>query len=318
MEEDHDPLRHNESRINRAHDQATSLFGPAPIVYEMPDADPLDLPFVHEPFFIGGGVHFDIYAFNVKYAAEAQRHSLEIHQPIVKNYCLRVPREHLSYEKKRMLVDDEVEWHKRLQKVKVWYERELRGIKGIPKLMDFYCNDDNFMESPFIALEWAEGKQLVWTDAKPERLHDRKKVLEQVADITIAMLRVNEIDKYYAAYNWMEERIEAAIEEANPSSPARESSRESTPTGLSPDSAHSVRNATSRMRIIDATMTRAESMAEKQQELLRKYYLDHLDDAPFVLCHGEIDTSNLIVDDNYNVTLINFSAANLTDRKSVV
>lgn len=66
---------------------------------------------------------------------------------------------------------------------------EKNAITGIPKLKTFSATFNNLARFPYIAVEWAEGTQLQWTETWPN-VPQRDKVIQSVAHTVISLLKI--------------------------------------------------------------------------------------------------------------------------------
>lgn len=68
----------------------------------------------------------------------------------------------------------------------------MHQINRFQKLLGFGPTQDSVVRVPFVLLEWAHGRPLVWTDALPSNLFDRERIIFAVANTTMDLLRVQE------------------------------------------------------------------------------------------------------------------------------
>lgn len=94
--------------------------------------------------------------------------------------CFRLPRVptgiHVSH-----LLSREVEIRQRI---------ESANVHPFQKLIAFDTSFDNALQSPYMILEWTDGMPLCWSHGFPQE-HHRKKVLRDVANTSLDLLRVS-------------------------------------------------------------------------------------------------------------------------------
>ena len=123
---------------------------------------------------------------------------------------------------------------------------------------------------PYILLDWIEGQTLEdWSSDSPSG-PQRRKVLAQLARITVDLLRyTSEVEGSGSTLAWMRRRVNAKLK-----------------------------------RILTGDLTSFDpvdcliyaAMAEK------RYLVGHLDGLPFPLMHADLSKLNIIVDNEYNIT----------------
>ncbi|KAK4150671.1 hypothetical protein C8A00DRAFT_36730 [Chaetomidium leptoderma] len=119
---------------------------------------------------------------------------------------------------------------------------------------------ENSIKAPYLALGWADGSPLKWSDAYPAT-DDRKSVIRAVANASLDLLRIQQPGE--TALEWITYKIDRKI--------ARAESNE-------------LRGGT----FIEC---------KDQKQLIPKYWMPDLDNAPHVLVHGDISGNNIIVGD---------------------
>lgn len=145
---------------------------------------------------------------------------------------------------------------------------------------------DSRERAPYIALGWADGDPMNWTDSKPASEDERRKIIRAVANASLDLLQIQEPGKSLSL----------------------------APIFLSQPSNATAGNTASEWITskIDRRIARAQDSGDfysgtiagcqRQKELLPEYWIPELDRAPHVLVHGDLSASNIIVDENHNVT----------------
>lgn len=64
------------------------------------------------------------------------------------------------------------------------------NVRPFQRLITFDTSYDNALRSPYMILDWADGKPLSWTDSSPCERDCRNKVLQEVANAVLDMLSV--------------------------------------------------------------------------------------------------------------------------------
>jgi len=64
------------------------------------------------------------------------------------------------------------------------------NVRPFQQLITFDISYDNALRSPYMILDWADGKPLSWTDSSPCERDCRNKVLQKVANAALDMLSV--------------------------------------------------------------------------------------------------------------------------------
>ncbi|KAM5446987.1 hypothetical protein MaudCBS49596_006167 [Microsporum audouinii] len=144
---------------------------------------------------------------------------------------------------------------------------EKNAITGIPKLKTFSATFNNLARFPYIAVEWAEGTQLQWTETWPN-VPQRDKVIQSVAHTVISLLKIQ--NKEHTATSYITTLINRKIKRAQEG------------------------------KLPGAT----EKECLDQQNLISEYLIPDLDQSPCVLVHGDLSTENIIIDLDFNVKAI--------------
>ncbi|KAK4132535.1 hypothetical protein BT67DRAFT_443733 [Trichocladium antarcticum] len=116
----------------------------------------------------------------------------------------------------------------------------------------------NLINAPYLALGWADGSPLKWSDAYPTT-DDRRSIMQAVANASLDLLRIQRPGE--TALEWITYKIDRKI--------ARAQSNE----------------------LHGGTVTECED----QKQLIPKYWMPDLNNAPHVLVHGDISGNNIIV-----------------------
>ena len=95
--------------------------------------------------------------------------------------AVRIPRLEASYAAR--VVEIEV-----LHRLAIEYE----GIDRVQSMIDYSTSCENPIKTPFIALKWADGTHLQWTDSEPADERDRNKVIHAIAQISMDLLIVRQ------------------------------------------------------------------------------------------------------------------------------
>lgn len=256
-------------------------------------------------FFIGGGGQCDVYGFFVAEgtiaAANMTRigatlgtgvetkpvYSLEFDTPPrTEKICLRIPRASLSTRQKETLIREEAQWRGMMASV---------GIKdGVQLEIKHDLTSNNALGSPYIALQWAEGKPLKWNDSTPARQEDREKVIRQVVEMQMAMLPI--CHKGESATKYMEGLIIKQI--ARITEPSLNSDKRPVRQSIQKEVDQHIK------AIMTLYAGSPYAMHQVQATLLKKHIIPELDNEPHVLVHGDLGEGNIIVDENHNITLI--------------
>jgi len=69
---------------------------------------------------------------------------------------------------------------------------EHEEIGRVQRMIGYSTSCENPVKAPFIALKWADGAHLQWTDSKPADEKDRRKVIHAIAQISMDMLTVRQ------------------------------------------------------------------------------------------------------------------------------
>lgn len=156
------------------------------------------------------------------------------------------------------------------------------GLSLFQPLLAFSDTTENSLGAPFLALGWAEGNPLCWSDTQPAAEDERRGVLRSVANASLDLLCINENSRRPlllnglflirrvggTALDWIESKIRRKITRAQ--------------EGCLPGG------------------TVAE--CKRQMELIKSYWVPELDTAPHVLVHGDLSGNNVIVD-GYHCTV---------------
>lgn len=153
------------------------------------------------------------------------------------------------------------------------------GLRLFQPLLAFSTTTENPLCAPFLALGWAEGKPLCWSDTQPAAEDERRRVLRSIANASLDLISIHERSKLplsrfglflirrieETALDWIESKIHRKITRAQAGS---------LPGG-----------------------TVAE--CKRQMELTKSYWIPELDTAPHVLVHGDLSGNNIIVDGDH-------------------
>ena len=256
------------------------------------------------PFFIGGGGQCDVYGFTVPAGTileppkpGARRVSFldvkteaENAQPQAK-ICLRIPRDYVLPDDAAHMIRLEVAWRTKIKEA---------GLGGLQRMIHHDLTSDNAINSPYIALEWADGKQLKWHDTMPQKQEDREKVIKQVVELTMGFLRISE--EGISARAYMQNLVDVQINRiVNPGT-------DQTAQRLHTKAQQSMLHFST--KILSLTPSAAQ-MLDTHSRLLDKHIIPELDTAPHVLIHGDLGEGNIIIDNDHNVTLIDLGFMHL-------
>ncbi|KAK4038465.1 hypothetical protein C8A01DRAFT_17461 [Parachaetomium inaequale] len=162
--------------------------------------------------------------------------------------CLRTPRNRTGCHV-ALVLEREAEVRRRIDAAR---------IPLFQPLIAYDPTTENSIKAPYLALGWADGSPLKWSDAYPAT-NDRKSVIQAVANANLDLLRVQQPGE--TALEWITYKIDRKI--------ARAKSNE----------------------LPGGTVTQCED----QKQLIPKYWMPDLDHAPHVLVHGDISGNNIIV-----------------------
>ncbi|KAK4189872.1 hypothetical protein QBC35DRAFT_379302 [Podospora australis] len=198
---------------------------------------------------MGGPCHFilntDISPFR---GGEYIVYALEDEEAKSRRLCLRIPRNragcHIA-----PVIEHEAEVRRQINAARIDLFRPL---------IAYDPPTENLIRAPYLALCWADGSPLKWSDAYPAT-NDRRSIIRAVANASLDLLRVQRPGE--TALEWITYKIDRKI--------ARAKSNE--PRG--------------------GTVTECED----QKQLIPKYWMPELDNAPHVLVHGDIAGNNIIV-----------------------
>ncbi|KAH6621341.1 hypothetical protein B0J18DRAFT_224216 [Chaetomium sp. MPI-SDFR-AT-0129] len=213
----------------------------------MEDLDPTAIRTLVENL-IGGPCHF-IHDTNrtpfrgghcAVYALEDEEHSRRL--------CLRIPHNRTCCHTALHLEDG----------ARIRRHIDAAGIDLFQPLITYDHTTENLIKAPYLALGWADGKPLRWSDAFPAT-EDRKSVIRAVANVSLDLLRVQQPGK--TALEWITSKIDRKITRAR---------------------SNKLRGGTV-------------AECEDQKQLIPKYWMPDLDNAPHVLVHGDISENNIIV-----------------------
>lgn len=96
--------------------------------------------------------------------------------------CLCIPSDYVLPDDAAHMISEEVTWRIKIKEA---------GLDGLRRMIYHDLTNDNAINSPYIALEWADGKQFKWRDTMPQK-QDREKVIKQVVELTMDILRISE------------------------------------------------------------------------------------------------------------------------------
>lgn len=256
------------------------------------------------PFFIGGGGQCDVYGFTVPEETISEppkpiaprvsflhvKTDAEKAQPQAK-VCLRIPRDYIVPDDAQHMITEEVSWRMRIREA---------GLGGVQRMIDYDLTNNNALNSPYIALEWVDGKPLKWHDTMPEKEEDRQKVIQQVVELTMGLLRINEAGISARAY--MQNLIDIQINRiVNPGA-------DPTVQRLHTKAQQSMLHFNT--KILSLTPSAAQ-MLDTHSRLLDKHIIPELNTARHVLIHGDLGEGNIIIDNDHNVTLIDLGFMHL-------
>ncbi|KAF6811184.1 hypothetical protein CSOJ01_05863 [Colletotrichum sojae] len=168
--------------------------------------------------------------------------------------CIRIPKE--THQHTGFQLERETNIRRRI---------DAAGIDLFQPLIAADPTADNSLHMPFMALGWADGATLKWSDSNPASEDERRRYISGVANATLDLLRIQEAGK--TASDWIKAKINRKIARAK--------------AGTLPGG------------------TVAE--CQQQMQLVQKYWIPELDDAPHILVHGDLSSNNVIVDDYCNV-----------------
>jgi hypothetical protein len=136
---------------------------------------------------------------------------------------------------------------------------------------------ENLLKTPHLALGWADGSPLKWTDTNPAAEHHRKCVMRAIANASLDLLRIQQSGTLYLFFPCLASLTNSALGE----------------TALDWITSKIDRKIT-RAR---ANTLRGGTVAEceEQKQLIPKYWMPVLDDAPHVLVHGDLSGNKVIV-----------------------
>ncbi|KAI1173342.1 hypothetical protein F4777DRAFT_558127 [Nemania sp. FL0916] len=133
------------------------------------------------------------------------------------------------------------------------------------RLLSWDATSSNKLNMPYMAINWAEGASLKWTDSITAEEGDRKKILHAVAQSCMDLLRIQ--TEGCAAREFITKKIHRKIARARANS---------LPFGTL-------------------------SECEDQKALIPKYFLPEFDNGPHVLVHGDLSANNIIVSQSWDV-----------------
>ncbi len=99
------------------------------------------------------------------------------------NYCIRMPKEPTQGSPDLLLQQEAV----------IRQRISAAGVGLVQPLIASNATTDNPLRTPFLALGWAEGKPLIWSDTVPSSEEARHNVLDAVANASIDLLSVNSV-----------------------------------------------------------------------------------------------------------------------------
>jgi hypothetical protein len=95
--------------------------------------------------------------------------------------CLRIPRDRTGCHT-ALLLEQEAEIRRRIDAAR---------IPLFQPLIAYDPTADNAIKAPYLALGWADGSPLKWSDAYPAA-NDRKSVIQAVSNASLDLLRVQQ------------------------------------------------------------------------------------------------------------------------------
>lgn len=95
--------------------------------------------------------------------------------------CIRIPKE--THQHTSFLLEHEADIRRRIDAARIHLFQPL--IVADPKA-------DNSLHVPFMALGWADGATLKWSDSNPASEDERRRFLRGVANATLDLLRIQE------------------------------------------------------------------------------------------------------------------------------
>ncbi|KAI1419465.1 hypothetical protein F5Y12DRAFT_247103 [Xylaria sp. FL1777] len=207
---------------------------------------------------VGSTCHFILDTENNPFTGgEYVIYALE-NNPKSRRICLRIPRNptgpYIS-----LLLEREADFRRRIDAARVDLFQPLIAYDHTP---------DNSLHTPYLALGWADGSPLKWSDTNPAAECDRKHILRAIANASLDLLGIRQAGE--SALDWITSKIDRKIIRAK---------------------ANELRGGTV-------------AECEHQKKLIPMYWMRELDNAPHVLVHGDLSGNNIIVNDTFTVQSI--------------
>jgi len=160
-------------------------------------------------------------------------------------------------------------------------------ISLVPQILGYSLSINNPIGFPFIAYEWVEGKPLLWNDVEPRNSLQREKIIKTLALFTIEtacrLQRPGRVPKF-----------QTSIPSLHNSGGIGETTAEVYVTEAIDRKIKRVLNGQLRTAKLGDCL--------RQRSLIRKYIIPELDNAPWVMVHGDLSGANIIADTEYNVS----------------
>ncbi|KAH8690196.1 kinase-like domain-containing protein [Talaromyces proteolyticus] len=152
-------------------------------------------------------------------------------------------------------------------KIEVLELLDASGFKWAPKLIGHDLSYDNEVGFPLIVYSWVSGDPLKWNDAAPLHRCDRDKVLRQVIQIILQLIQCTKAKKG-PTLDFLTDAVDRKFIRV-------------------------FRNQLPGISLEDCLALRAS---------LPEVVHGELDDAPFLISHGDLSSNNILVDNDYNIT----------------
>ncbi|ATY64096.1 kinase-like domain [Cordyceps militaris] len=159
------------------------------------------------------------------------------------------------------------------QEWQVWMLKTIKDF-NIPHL-PFLVGHELSPSPPLIATSWADGCELQWSDTVPPP-HVRKHVIRRIAGVTLDMLKIQ--NPGLSALDWITSKI--------------------------------IRTRVNRVQqgnLEGISLSDAENLKAQ----ISLFHLPHLDNAPYVLVHGDLQPSNIIMNDETLSSVIDLGCASM-------